>query len=360
MNKAPAERIDKLQVLRAIAACAVVLHHIIAEIEKHSFGFTTSTSSGLFVMGAWGVDLFFVISGFVISHSISRTPISAFDFLVKRAIRIAPTYWIYTLLALLALLTGAAGRDSSFHIEYLIKSLLFIPFDRLSNGTYQPILGVGWTLNYEFFFYCIFAILLIFSSRHRLTTQAIAVIVFIAATGHLFKIIGQTDIFYFRSIILEFAYGVFISKLFNSDIRISPKLARAGIVLTTSVLLASTIIVDSPYGQIRAFIWGIPAALIVFFSICSKKINFTNNNCGRLISFVGDSSYSIYLVHIFVIKAAALVFSAHLSQLIGISIFLLGTLLASIILGAISYMYIERPLVMRLTTTFARYRNNKA
>jgi exopolysaccharide production protein ExoZ len=113
---------------------------------------------GFDTFGGGGVDIFFVISGFIMVYTTQSHHVGPFSFFVNRVVRIVPIYWLLTLavftLAVIAPhLLGATRAAPS----ELLKSLLFIPFAK-SNGAVQPILFLGWTLNYEMFFYMLFAL----------------------------------------------------------------------------------------------------------------------------------------------------------------------------------------------------------
>lgn len=125
-----------LQLLRALAAIAVVVFH---------FGLMPPTSLQ-FTAGAAGVDLFFVLSGFIIAYSSSR---DARHFLARRLIRIIPAYWIATILAALFTLQAMAWHDAS---AWLIQSLFYLPGPQ---GR-PALIFVAWTLVYELAFYVIY------------------------------------------------------------------------------------------------------------------------------------------------------------------------------------------------------------
>ena len=136
---ADSRSIQSVQALRALAALLVVFEHV--DMAK---------------VGAFGVDIFFVISGFVIAY-VSRTDTPA-RFMLKRLFRIIPLYWSATVLVfLVACLAPWALKSTTNDLGDLIKSLLFIPYMK-DSGAVQPVLFLGWTLNYEMFFYAIFAV----------------------------------------------------------------------------------------------------------------------------------------------------------------------------------------------------------
>jgi peptidoglycan/LPS O-acetylase OafA/YrhL len=125
--------IKNIQALRAIAALSVVLYHI-----------------DIIGIGSSGVDIFFVISGFVIAKSGSN--VDAVQFYSRRLFRIVPIYWIGTILVFgIAIVAPHLLKHTDADLADLIRSLIFIPYLK-SSGLAQPVLFLGWTLNYEMFF----------------------------------------------------------------------------------------------------------------------------------------------------------------------------------------------------------------
>ncbi len=157
------QRLSSLELLRFVAALLVVLFHL--------------PSIGI---GEFGVDIFFVISGYVMMLS---TATGSHQFLLKRLIRIVPLYWAATLAVfLIALLIPSLLNNTSANLVHLIKSLLFVPFDK--NGTgHQPLLTIGWTLNFEMYFYLLFAVGCALSHRYRAVITASLLVGFIVLLG---------------------------------------------------------------------------------------------------------------------------------------------------------------------------------
>jgi exopolysaccharide production protein ExoZ len=157
-------RLSSLQFLRAIAAWMVVFHHY----NQVFFNWDTSGSimgqglGDLFrYYGKLGVDIFFVISGFIMYYSLNKKPATSRDFLINRIVRVLPVYWFYTFLLLVLALFTLVEIKSQFTAASLFKSLFFIPHDNPSESLgFYPFLTVGWTLNFEMFFYFTLALLL--------------------------------------------------------------------------------------------------------------------------------------------------------------------------------------------------------
>ncbi len=155
-------QIASIQILRALAALMVVFSHVQAD------SFDTANRAGQHFAGFHmlplnaGVDLFFVISGFIMVYASRRlfgTPRAGAQFMARRIARIVPLYWLATSLALILLgYEAARGKGAFPGVWEILASFGFIPFARPQDGLVQPVTGVGWTLNYEMFFYAVFAL----------------------------------------------------------------------------------------------------------------------------------------------------------------------------------------------------------
>ena len=155
--------IHTVQALRGIAASLVVFYH--GQDYLAIRGYIPHVES-IYNFGRSGVDIFFLISGFImllIAWDNFQKPGASIDFLIRRAIRIIPIYWFYSLIMVLLLITLSQyfSRGKVFDATHAIASFVFIPW-RNSIGEVNPILPVGWTLNFEMYFYLIFSILLLF------------------------------------------------------------------------------------------------------------------------------------------------------------------------------------------------------
>src|SRR5204862_3852509 len=156
-----------VQYLRAVAALLVVFHH-----ARQFPGFKDAVGTGV---GSAGVDMFFVISGFVMAVTAGRRNYPAFRFLARRGLRIIPLYWSMTLLsAVLAFALPSVFDDVAFTWKHFLSSLLFIPHvSPYPPFNYSPLMKIGWTLNFEMFFYLIFAALMVFGLTLRIGVMTI-------------------------------------------------------------------------------------------------------------------------------------------------------------------------------------------
>src|ERR1700730_8793781 len=193
-----------IQILRGLAATLVVFHHSLEESLAIS---ANIAPEWVIRLGACGVDIFFVISGFII-YSVtygreSRNPEQAPLYLLKRFIRIFPLYWICLLATLASWFSGYFYRSLHIDANILASSVLLFPGRKL-------IVGVAWTLVYEMYFYYVFAITLyIRNARISVLTTT----VFSCAGLFLSKPLPEGSFKDFLSIpiALEFFFGLILA-----------------------------------------------------------------------------------------------------------------------------------------------------
>lgn len=158
-------RLESIQILRGIAASMVVFHHFTAAVMDYAHANSMVVQSGIGRLGACGVDIFFVISGFIMVYTTREKDGAreAISFLRKRVLRIYPLYWIWTSVILIIWLTGIGLRAHLYGIRFIVGSYLLFP---VANGDhFHPLLDQGWTLSFEMLFYLIFACVLCLSYK---------------------------------------------------------------------------------------------------------------------------------------------------------------------------------------------------
>ncbi|WP_290775847.1 acyltransferase [Hoeflea sp.] len=279
-----------VQYLRAAAALAVLLYHISA-LSQQTWGLDPERIDHA---GAAGVDLFFVISGFIMAMIVARPGnFHGREFWVRRIARVAPAYWVITLVVFgLIWLKPQLFNAPISDISTLLTSLSFIALDH-GGGNTGPLLVVGWTLNYEMFFYALVALTAGLFGDRRLIGVSVALIALIAL-GQWLRPVNPTLVFYTDPILFEFVLGILVFKSWNQTRTTGQGLAPLAMLVAGSSLLL--IQWERPVGDMRTVFWGVPAAAILYGAL--GTLSFRNSLLLRL----GDWSYALYLTHVFVIS----------------------------------------------------------
>lgn len=302
--------LTNLQGIRALAALGVVVFH---------FGLMPATRLP-FTIGAAGVDLFFVLSGFIIAHSAAR---SQRHFLAHRLIRVLPPYWIACVLAAAMTLPGLGLMGA---LDWLIQSLFYLP----GPGGRPSLIFVGWTLVYELSFYFLYWLALRLAGD-RAPWAVLPVLTALAAWWPL---------------LLEFALGVVLF-LAVTRRRISGRGGTAIAMLGAALLLTMPWLMrydpDEYRSLARVACWGLPAAMIVLGAVTAERSGWAVRS--RAVLLLGAASYALYLLHPIAIGV--------LIQLpAGPSLYpRLACLLATVAIVAISvgfHLWVEAPLLRRL------------
>ena len=330
-----------VQMLRAIAALAVVFHH---SLEESNGAATAFSPDWLTTSGASGVDIFFVISGFIMLYSSFRTArpsVSPGTFLFRRVTRIYPFYWTCCLGTLGIALAGFL-RHHRLASGEIALSLALLPSPNL-------IIPASWTLAYEVYFYLIFASTLLLRS---VWASAIGTTASIATLWLVGGVLGSGTLrtFLVDPIPFEFAAGLWLALAFkwaNADRRrrwaVSPAWAAFGFVLLAlAPLYVSHTTTAGLSGWLRVFAWGLPSTLIVavFLSVATPS-----SALQRLMVFLGHASYAIYLTHGFVMTGYGFILKTRLvSQAPQIAIVPTIVLLA-VVVGVVAHLVVEKPLL---------------
>ncbi|NEI57519.1 acyltransferase family protein [Rhizobium leguminosarum] len=279
----------QLQYLRAIAALMVVYFHAVLQLAKVN----PAVDATAFVYGETGVDIFFVLSGFVMWLTTSGRAMSPVDFARRRIKRIVPLYWLATLFsATVALVAPSLLKSTVFDLPHLIASLFFLPWANPADpSTITPVVVPGWTLNYEMFFYFVFALLLPLQEARRIPAMvAVFAVILIAC-----RLLPETTAtrFYREPIMLEFLAGVVLGWLYGQKVLLPNRWAWAALAMGFAFLFINEALMPP---ESRFYAWGIPAIFIVYGAI---SIDFSRLPVVRWLNYLGDCSYSIYITHAF-------------------------------------------------------------
>jgi len=310
-------KIESIQVLRFFAAFSVMMVHL-----------------PVFEFGIWGVDIFFVISGFIMMYV---TKNNEKFFLLKRIFRIVPLYWILTLgVFVLAIFIPEVLNNTTANTAHLMKSLFFIPFDKNGTGHF-PILFLGWTLNFEVIFYFLFSLSLVFFKENRMIACSIFIIIFLVFN----KVFSEKNFIfetYANDIFIEFIFGMVLFMIWKRyKNKISTNLTNHFMCLT--ILLVSIFILNY-YNFSRSISYGLPSLILaIYFLFFLNHLKFP-----KILISLGDASYCIYLLHPYVIQFFYKILEINEYDII---IELVFTLIISIIVFIISlliYKFIEFPI----------------
>ena len=335
-------KLANIQVLRFFAAALVVAGHSGVEVSRLYPAFDTSLRR----CGVAGVDLFFVISGFVMIYTTRCGDLTITQFLTKRIIRIVPLYWLATALMILLMLAVPRGADGlEFDALAVIKSFLFIPFENSRSHEIRPLFQIGWTLNYEMFFYLLFALTLSLGAACQIFALGLS---FFILTVLQFAVASENVLarFYGAPIIIEFIFGMTIGWLYLRGSQL-PDLAGFALTALGLLIFITGVCTGVSEGNDRAFFWGIPAAIALMAALQMEQQGWFR--AGSVISSLGDSSYALYLSHIFVIKIAALVlvFLGFQSVASGLAVWCIFVV-AAVTCGILVYRFLEMPLLYGL------------
>lgn len=335
-----------LQYLRGFAASLVAVYHLIPKL----LGPQTPEPFWLGVM-AGGVDVFFVISGFIIWLTASRATVSPGEWWKSRLIRIVPMYWL-ALIVTLVLILVRGTPDAYPYPSEVIRAFLFIPVRSHITGGFEPYFTPGWSLNYEFLFYAVVALTL-FLRRPLVRLAVIAV--FFTALVACRKFINPEDAIQFRltsPLYFEFLAGIAISLALPKlrQYRFMPVLGALAVVASVAFCL---FISPRLYpNSARIVFFGVPAILLTAGVVMLEPL--WKRWPVAALKLIGDASYSIYLSHSLFIN---LVFAALGSFVTAQPV--IGSLVTMVAIyagGIAVYHLIEKPLLnaMRSATGVGR------
>jgi exopolysaccharide production protein ExoZ len=334
----PAPRVIlPIQYLRGIAAMMVVWFH-----AAEQFAGANALLPNRF--GNSGVDLFFVISGFIMVVTTSGSTMSPVEFMRRRIIRVVPLYWLLTLAMVgVALVAPGLFRTLIVTPGALVKSLLFIPhYSSSFPAMAWPLLVPGWTLNFEMFFYLMFALALALPPRWRLIGLAL-VFATLVTTGLVLGPFDSAPMQVYTSIVmLEFVAGAVIGTWW---LRHGVELPRAASAI--AIVAGFTMLLMRDHAPLGTFTQIIGAALVVCGALNSKFAAWKLPLLQRL----GDSSYSLYLTHLFALGALRVVWLHLVEQplaLPALCVFMAVALIVCAVVGILSWRWIEAPLSRRL------------
>lgn len=326
-------RLPGLQLLRALAALMVLIGHVLAEAQ-HYLAVSLSATA---LPWSRGVDVFFVISGFIISLSACRHLGQPGAFLLRRFLRVAPMYYLFTtaMVAILLLLPGAA-KDTVLEPGQILNSYLFLPFER-HDGRIAPVLSLGWTLNYEMFFYALMALSLCLRCPYIVLTMLLLSV----SLASLWPSPKPAWVFYTNPIVIEFLFGMALAQLYRRKI-VLPSTPLALLAVAAGLGLLVTLHQTSLPRFVAA---GLPAMMIVAGgTLFCPPLAPT-----RLLLRLGDASYALYLSHRFALRALTLLLLPYWpSNPTAMWGFVILACTNCLVVSLLVHRWIERPLLHQL------------
>lgn len=352
------ERFHSIQYLRGIAALMVVFTHLKEDLNG-AFGIS-DIGYRLFSHGIFGVDLFFVISGFIIHQSTTKKEHSRpLTFIVRRAFRIYPVF-VFCVFAFIAIAPGIPQPVD------LAKGLMFVPlnFDAPAPFYGYNFLYPAWTLTYELLFYAIFVVSICISHEKRgfiASVLIVSLVVFLqlisnkfVSGGFSYPISLSQGVFKLLAspMLIEFIYGIAISFAFTK-LRLNKKLY---IIMCLTAFAVVIYLFKSGISNYHGpFSYGLAAS---FIAICA--VSFERSGALptiRSLDRLGDISYSLYLSHIITIFAIKYYvvkpFGINIS---GSVIYFIATAAISIVISNLIFRFIEVNFI-RLGKVVSRYTN---
>jgi exopolysaccharide production protein ExoZ len=338
-----------VQILRAFAALLVVMVH-----AYDSSAYSVRNGSRFYrpyglANGSFGVDIFFAISGlvmFLTASSIMRRTGRRHawkEFIWRRVLRIVPPYYFFTTLKLLLLflLPGffAYKKSSLWNIA---ASYLFLPSIN-AEGRIAPVLPVGWTLIYEMLFYLV--LMLALFAWQPILRFSMAIIIPLALAGFMIPRSWGGLTYLAHPIELEFLFGMLVGVCVKRRYSLPPWTAVSTLILAFIVALSITQgNKTDPNSSMRFLFWGITGALILLSVTSLESIYSFKKH--KLLLLMGDSSYVLYLCHIFLVPVvASMVIRLGLTGLTGVVAVVIGGSGLSIAVAIALHLWLERPML---------------
>ena len=337
------ERIEGIQELRGVAVLLVVaVHAIFAGMAQTHRAFLPAVPNLTF-FGNGGVDLFFVISGFVMAHTLAR-PQTARTFLIARWRRIWPLYIVGSLI-----FVALFPDDRTQQMATLVPTFLILPLTDTA-AYHLPALKIGWTLGFETLFYLVVALAI---AGRRGQVFVLAAMTFAAAASFVLTPVWAPLRMLVNPLAGEFTFGILMWLAW----RWPPARAASPAVFTAAVLallagiaglIPITVSTDpeeavSGHSLARVIVWGLPWAGVTFGLACRQP---RSRKDASVLSRIGDASYSIYVFHL---TAIVVITRSGVVPTGSIYLYVALVAAASIAVGLAAYRWIERPLLHRLS-----------
>ena len=328
-----------LQYLRGIAALMVVCVHLSVQLQRMDYqGYWPDWAAS-------GVDIFFVLSGFLMWFTTAGRQQTPLEFYRRRIVRIVPLYWLLTTFVV-AVLVLAPRLMQSVRLDWVnVVASYFFVFTPSAAGRMEPVLLVGWTLNYEMLFYLVYGAALALPARWRFAATTAVVVLLVAVN---YPVFGRTDVQALRdaSLMLEFVFGMAIAAWWMR-VSAADRSATSGWLWLTAGFAALALQEFFLPPLPSAVAGGLPAVAIV----CGALLLERSGAMPRwpVLRRLGDISFSLYLSHPIALSAFAQGWRRlGLGGLPGSNLlFCVAATAFCVVVGALVYRWVELPLTRR-------------
>lgn len=285
-----------LQILRGFAAWMVVYHHFMQMFFDLKWGHLLGVFFSRY--GSFGVDIFFVLSGFVMFSAVAKGTVKASSFAIGRVFRIMPAYWFHTFVTLICITLFPAGFGfTAYSLSSLVGSLLLFPTANPSGIGVYPLLTVGWTLSFEMFFYMSLAFCLVLNQRRAMLLCFLLIFVLpivYPSNNAMSRVLSS-------SLLYEFLIGVAVAFLASR-----PPIAAWSRRFCRPL---SALLLVTGLAAMAVISWGVAykflaAGLLVAAAVAIEPLINPESNRVKALVRLGDESYSTYLVHVIVLGIA--------------------------------------------------------
>jgi len=330
--QSPQQRFESLQVVRALAAMMVVVFHMNVHTLPDTFG-VRPLWTGL-NMGYAGVEIFFVLSGFIMffrHRSDFGEPQRVKSYLYARFGRIFPVFWI-VMFGVLAL--RYVAYQSPLELQSILISALLLPIFE------QHVLGVQWTLSFEMLFYLVFC-LAILNTRLGILIMALwfGICITFAGREEARDALG----FFFSPYNILFLFGIISAMIWRKIESLALPFLLVGTALFFAVGLSEVLEFIDYNRALRTILYGLAAVAIICGTVSLESQNKIRPP--SFLVFFGNASYAIYLVHITAMSAASLIIKKlGLTDLPVLSLAIFA-FMSALFIGSFVHILVEKPIM---------------
>ncbi len=341
-----------IQALRAIAALFVVFDHTITQFNIYYSipGFFGNVLKNIEGIGTVGVYIFFIVSGYIMSFTTFNKKWDkkeSWIFLKKRVLRIYPTYWVWLTILLVVWYLGFALKQHDYSMLKIVSSYLLLPYSDDIPSKINPVLGQGWTLIFEMFYYLFFTAMIFFNIKksYAIIVSFIFFTLVIVLGTTSFSPFSSLNFFMSSKLFYFFIAGMIIYKLEGEILKFQKFNFFAIFLFLICTVSLCLIVLSNPglfYSKGLMVILGLSFFLLVFIKGSGLK---------RL-KILGDASYSLYLSHSFIVMAYGVICKKFSFSMPVLFVFGVMTIIISLLVGVVSYYLVEVKIQRFLNSKF--------